>query len=326
MQGKKVPERMTDPESSVGIDVCKDWLDAHCLPAGHGLRVANSPEGIRKLKRWLRRQPVGLVAVEATGKWHRALHRSLHDGGIRVAVVDPFRLRMFAKAHGILAKTDKLDARVLAMFAAMMDPAARPPAPQSLQILQELVRGRASAVADRTALQNQRAAAQTPFLRRQLDRRIARLDKDIAAIETEVERYIADQPDLAWRQRILLSVPGIGPIVAATLLACLPEIGTIPAKQVTALAGLAPVPDDSGERQGYRRIKGGRQIVRDTLYLAALSAARCNADLRAFYQRKLDEGKAKKVALVAVARKLLLLARSLITDNRLWTLEPPKST
>lgn len=325
MQGKKVPERMTDPECSVGIDVCKDWLDAHRLPAGNALRVANSPDGIRKLKRWLRRHPASLVAVEATGKWHRALHRSLHADGIRVAVIDPFRLRMFAKAHGILAKTDTLDARVLAMFAAMMNPAARPPAPQALQTLQELVRGRASAVADKTALQNQRAAAETPFLRRQLDRRIARLDKDIDAIETEVERYIVDQPDLAWRQRILLSVPGIGPIVAATLLACLPEIGTIPAKQITALAGLAPVPDDSGERQGYRRIKGGRQIVRDILYLAALSAAKCNNDLKAFYQRKLEEGKAKKLALVAVARKLLLLASSLISDNRLWTLKSPKS-
>jgi len=323
MQGKELSESEAVIDTSVGIDVGKSWLDAHVLPAGDSLRVANTPAGIAKLKRWLRRWPGAPVVVEATGKWHRALHRGLHAGGWRVAVVDPFRVRMFAKAHGILAKTDRLDARVLAMFAAMMDPHARPPAPQAVEILHELVRARCSAVAERTALHNQRAAAQSAFLRHQLARRIARLDGDIAGLEAEIGRRVADDPALARRHRILLSIPGIGPANAALLVACLPELGAASAKQIALLAGLAPIPDDSGERQGYRRIKGGRQIVRNGLYLAALTAARHNPALCAFYRRLIDDGKAAKVALVAVARKLVILANALIAGDREWSPMPP---
>lgn len=324
MQGKEVPEPKAEPDSNAGVDVSKRWLDAHVLPADERLRVPNTPAGIRQLTRWLQRFAVALVAVEATGKWHRALHRSLHAAGLRVAVTDPFRVRMFAKAHGILAKTDRLDARVLALFAAVMDPACRPPAPQAVELLQELVRGRASAVAERTALQNQRAAAQSPFLRDQLACRIARLDQDIASLEAEIARQIAANPALARRYGILRSIPSIGPVNAALLVAGLPELGAASAKQITLLAGLAPIPDDSGERQGYRRIAGGRQSVRNGLYLAALSAARCNPALRAFYRRKIDQGKAAKLALIAVARKLLVLANTLIAQNRTWTPQPPK--
>ena len=323
MQGKEVPERKTKTDCNVGIDVCKSWLDVHVLPTGESLRVANTREGIRKLKRWLRRFEVALVAVEATGKWHRALHRSLHAAGLRVAVVDPFRVRMFARAQGILAKTDRLDARVLAAFAAVMDPAAQPPAPWEVEVLQELVRGRTSAVAERTSLRNQRAAAQTSFLRHQLGQRIRRLMKDVAGLEAEIKRLIAAAPGLVRRYRILLSIPGIGPVNAAMLVACLPELGAASAGQIALLVGLAPIPDDSSDRRGYRRIKGGRQMVRNGLYLAALTAARCNAPLRVFYKRKIDEKKPVKLALVAVARKLVVLANSLIADDRTWTPLPP---
>lgn len=323
MQGKEVPERKTETYTTAGIDVGKSWLDAHVLPAGESLRVANTREGIGKLKRWLRRFQVRLIAVEATGKWHRALHRNLHGAGWRVAVVDPFRVRMFARAHGILAKTDKLDARVLAVFAAVMDPDGREPAAKAVEVLRELVRGRTSAIKERTSLRNQRAAAHSAFLRRQLDRRISRLDKDVAGLDAEIKRRIMAEPGLARRYRILLSIPGIGPVNAALLVACLPELGQASRTQIAALSGLAPVPDDSGQRQGYRRIKGGRQIVRNGLYLAALSAARCNAPLRAFYKRKIDDGKPAKLALIAVARKLLVLANALIADNRKWTPQPP---
>ncbi len=325
MQGKEVPGCKAGSDSKVGIDVGKGWLDAHVLPADQSLRVPNAPEGIRKLKHWLRRFQVTLIAVEATGKWHRTLHRSLHAAGLRVAVTDPFRVRMFAKAHGILAKTDRLDARVLAMFAAMMDPLARPPAPRAIEVLQELVRARASAVAERTALRNQRAAAKTPFLRKQLAHRTAHLNADIADLEAEIKRRIVADPTLNRRHRILISVPGIGPVVAATMIACLPELGAASAKQITLLGGLAPVPDDSGQRQGYRRIKGGRQIIRNGLYLAALTAAKHNASLSVFYRRLVDNGKAAKVALIAVARKLILLANVLITDNRVWSPLPPNT-
>ena len=326
MQGKELSEHQTATaaDCSVGIDVGKSWLDGHILPAGEHLRVANTATGIRQLKRWLKRAPAAPIAIEATGKWHRALHRSLAVAGLRVAVVDPYRVRMFARAHGILAKTDRLDARVLAMFAALIDPYARAPAPIAVEELQELVRARASACADNTALKNQRGSAQTTYLRRQLTRRIVRLDKDIDSLETEIERRIKEQPDLAQRHRILTSIPGIGPVTAATLIACLCELGNASAKQITLLAGLAPIPNDSGEHRGYRRIRGGRQIVRNMLYLAALSAARYNPTLRTFYRRLIDHGKPKKLALIAVARKLLVLANALIADNRLWGPQSPK--
>jgi transposase len=323
MQGKEVPERKTEIYPSAGIDVGKSWLDAHVVPAGESLRVANTRQGIATLKRWLRRFEVRLVAVEATGKWHRALHRNLHDAGWRVAVVDPFRVRMFARAHGILAKTDKLDARVLALFAAIMAPPDRTPPTAAVEALQELVHGRASAAKERAALRNQRAAAHNSFLRRQLDRRISRLARDIASIEAEIKRHIARDPALARRYRILLSIPGVGPVNAALLLACLSELGDASAKQIAALTGLAPVPDDSGQRQGYRRIRGGRQIVRNGLYLSALTAAAHNAPLRAFYRRKIQEGKPAKIALIAVARKLVVLANALIADDRQWSPNPP---
>ena len=318
-----MPERMTKTNSSVGIDVSKNWLDVHVLPHDVSWRVANTPEGIRTLKRRLKRFTVALVLVEATGKWHRALHRSLHAEGFPVAVVDPYRVRMFAKANGILAKTDPLDARVLAMFAAVMSPDERPPAAQILETLQELVCARLSAVTELTSLKNQRAAAQSTFLRRQLERRIARLAKDIESLEAEITRRITSDPALTQRWQILTSIPGIGPVSAPLLVACLPELGAASDKQIALLVGLAPIPDDSGERRGRRRIRGGRQSVRNVLYLAALSASRCNPALRDFYQRLRNKGKEAKQALIAVARKLLVLANVLIADNRTWTIQPP---
>ena len=323
IQGKEMPERKTNTDSSVGIDVSKDWLDVHVLPDDASWRVANTPEGIRTLKRRLKRFTVALVVLEATGKWHRALHRSLYAAGVAVAVADPYRVRMFAKANRILAKTDPLDARVLAMFAAVMDPDERPPAAQVLELLQELVRARLSAVTELTSLKNQRAAAQSTFLRRHLERRIARLAKDIESLETEIGRHIASDPALARRREVLASIPGIGPVSAPLLVACLPELGAASDKQIALLDGLAPIPDDSGERRGHRRIRGGRQSVRNVLYLAALSASRCNPALRDFYRRLRDNGKEAKQALIAVARKLLVLANVLITDNRTWTIQPP---
>jgi transposase len=152
MQGKELSEQTTAAKSNVGVDACKSWLDAHVLPSAQTLRVPNTGEGIRKLKRWLDRFEVSLVVIEATGKWHRQVHRSLIAAGIAVAVTDPFRVRAFAKAKGILAKTDRIDARVLALFAALMSPDIRPPASQALEELAELVTARNSAVAEQTAL------------------------------------------------------------------------------------------------------------------------------------------------------------------------------
>ena len=323
MQGKEASEQET-PYCTAGIDVSKSWLDAHVLPADKSLRVPNTGDGIRKFKRWLGHYSPKLVAVEATGKWPRLLCRSLHASGIAVAVTDPYRVRMFARAQGILAKTDRLDARVLAQFAAVMAPTARPPAPQALEALKELVTAQNSAVAERTALKNQLVAAEFAFLKRQLATRIKQLSVHITAIRRETLKHIKADEGLAKRYAILTSIPSFGPIVAETLIACLAELGTVSDKQAGALAGLAPVADDSGQRHGVRSIWGGRAIVRKILYLAAVGASRCNADMKIVYQRLIANGKAPKVALIAVARKLLILANALITQNRIWQPVAPK--
>jgi transposase len=267
---------------------------------------------------------LALVAVEATGKWHRHVQRSLAASAIPVAIVDPFRVRMFAKAQGIFAKTDRLDARVLASFAAVMTPSVRPPAPQALTELAELVAARISAVEAQTSLKNQRAAATVKFLQRQLDRRIERGDQDIAALDAAIEKRIKADDGLARRYAILTSIPSFGFVTAVVLITCLAELGSISAKQSGMLAGLAPIADQSGTRDGARVIFGGRPRVRRVLYLAALTAARFNADMRAFYNRLRAAGKPPKAALIAVARKLVVLANTLISHDRMWQPEPPK--
>lgn len=318
MQGKEASEQETKAKSNVGIDVSKCWLDVHVLPSGESLRVANDCQGIRQLKRWLSHFEIALVVVEATGKWHRLVCRSLTASGIPVAVVDPFRVRMFAKAQGIFAKNDRLDARVLAVFAAVLPPTIRPPAPQALEELKELTVARVSAVEQQTALKNQLSAAEGTFLKRQLVQRIARAAKDIAAIEREIIRRIKADQGLARRHAILMSIPGFGSTVAASLVANLAELGACTRRGIALLAGLAPIDDESGQRQGVRVIWGGRANVRRVLYLAAVTAARCDAEMRAFYKRRIADGKPAKVAIIAVARKLAVLANTLIHEDRFW--------
>lgn len=324
MQGKESSERETKAKSNVGIDVSKCWLDVHVLPSGDVLRVPNTADGIRRLKRWMRRFDLALVAIEATGKWHRLLHRSLYASAIPVSVIDPYRVRAFAKAQGVLAKTDRLDARVLAQFAAVMAPTVRAPAPEAMQELAELVCARDSAVAEETALKNQLSAATGTFLKRQLERRIDRIAKDIAALAQQILGRIKADEVLARRYAILTSITSFGPVVAATLIAGLAELGTCGRRQISSLAGLAPLADESGERRGVRVIWGGRPAVRRCLYLAALSAARHKPDMKAFFARLTANGKSPKLAIVAVARKLVVLANTLIAQDRLYALEAPQ--
>lgn len=324
MQGKEASNQETESKSSVGIDVSKDWLDVHVLPSGEARRFANAELGIRQLKRWLQRVDLALVVVEATGKWHRLARRSLHASGMPVAVVDPYRVRMFARAQGTFAKTDRLDARVLAQFARAMNPTLRPPAPEALEELNELIGAREAAVAEQTALKNQLSAATSGFVIANLRPRLARIAEDIEVIADEITRHVAADPGLARRHDILVSIPSFGPAVVAILLAALAELGTCSIKQISSLAGLAPIADDSGKREGARVIWGGRPRVRRALYMAALSAARCNADMKAFYDRLIAKGKKPKCALIAVAHKLVGLANTLIAEDRIWDLQAPK--
>jgi transposase len=287
-------------------------------------RVANDANGIRKLKRELLARNVELVVVEATGKWHRAVRRSLYADGIAVAEVDPYRVRNFARAQNILAKNDKLDASVLSLFAQTMNPQIRPPAPETMEELGELAHGRQSAVKEQTVLQNQLSASMSGFLRKHLQRRIARIAADIKALEKEIVRRIKADPGLARRYEILTSVPGIGVATAIAFIACLSELGSCNAKGIAKLVGVAPLDDDSGKRQGQRKIWGGRSAVRVSLYMAALTATQNNPDLKAYFDRLITTGKAYKQAIVAVMRKLVILANTLIAENRTWQRNAPQ--
>lgn len=318
MQGKIMSEHSTPETVYVGIDVCKEWLDVYLHPAGQCLRVANSRDGLKRLKRVLGGFDTALVVMEATARYHRLAQRDLAQAGFRVSVVNPLRARLFAQATGALAKTDRIDARMLAIMGAALDPPARPPAPVEMEALQELVRARGAATRDLTRLRNRCGAAETPFLKAELRRQIGNFERSIARLSTEIERRIAADPALARRRSILLSIPGVGPVVAAVLLADCAELGTLSARAAALLAGLAPIARDSGDANGQRHIKGGRMTLRNALYMASLSAARANPSLKAFYQHLRAKGKKPKVALTAVMRKLIILANILIKEDRQW--------
>lgn len=303
----------------VGVDVCKDWLDVYLHPIGQTFRVANAPEGLKSLKRQIAGTPVALIVMEATAKYHRLAHRSLHAAGLAVAIVNPLRSRLFAEAIGQLAKTDRLDARVLAIMAESLEPKAAAPAPEDLEALQEIVRARSAAIADQTALSNQRLASQTAFLKAELGRRLKTLAASIARLDAEIDRRLRADPALRRRYDILTSIPGIGPVAAVAIIAGLPELGACSGKAASLLAGLAPLACESGEKTGERRIKGGRRHVRSGLYFAALAAARFNPQLAAVYKRLRAAGKKPKVAITAIMRKLVVLANVLIREDRPWT-------
>jgi len=323
MQGKEPSDQETQ-YCTVGIDVSQSWLDVYIHPSETRLRVANDRSGIAKLKRRLLPMAADFVAVEATGRWHLQLCRSLSASGIAIRVVDPYRVRMFARASGIVAKTDLLDAKVLALYAALMQPSARELSPEVLEKLKELVTARASAVDERTAVENQLHAATDRFLKSQLTRRIDQLDSHVTALEKECLKRIKADATLARRYEILISVPGIGMLNAINLIVRLPELGSLTDKQIAALAGLAPVADDSGQRRGTRVIWGGRGPVRWMLYMAAMNASQHNPDLKAYYQRLKATGKEAKHAYIAVARKLIVLANLLLAQDRLWQPVAPK--
>lgn len=324
MQGQEATEPKTGHKSNIGIDVSKDWLDVHVLPSGEHFRVSNDVQGHRRLKRSIAGLRIACVAVKATGKWHPTICRSLMAAGVPVMITDPFRVRMFAKASGLIAKTDRLDAALLAAFAAAMGGTARPPQPEVIDALAELVTARDSAVVEQTRLKNQRHAASDSFLKRQFGLKIKAAGKAVERLDAEIQRRIAADPVPAGRQAILCSIPGIGQVTAALTIAKLAELGSLSGKQTAMLAGLAPIADQSGSRDGPRSVQGGQPCLTRGFYIAAISAVRFNPDLHAFYNRLRAANKPAKCALIAVARKLLVLANTLIAQNRRWQQSKPK--
>jgi transposase len=301
----------------VGIDVAKEHLDIAFGVAGAPERLAYTTEALKTLLERLQALPAVQVIIEATGGLEARLLAELWAAQIAVARINPQRVREFAKASGRLAKTDRLDARLLAQFGMALQPAATPLPSADGQTLAALVSRRRQLVDMRTMEHNRRLSA-PPTLHGRIDKHLAWLDAEIAALEQEISDFIRQTPGWAEKDAVLQSVPGIGHVTACTLLAEMPELGTIDHKKIAALVGVAPFNHDSGRLRGKRFIKGGRYEVRSVLYMAALSATRFNPTIRAFYEHLLAAGKEKKVALVACMRKLLIILNAMLRDNSAW--------
>lgn len=308
----------------IGVDVCKDWLDVASRPDGLIARYPNTPDGIAELIHRLTRQPPELIVLEATGGLERPRAVALGEAGLPGRVVQPGRVRHFARAVGQHSKTDVLDARVLAHSAEAVHPEARALPDEATRALQALLDRRRQLVAIRVAEQSRLSQAATSAVRGTIEALIAYLTAQIDRLDGEVAAALEAAPEWKLRDEILRSVPGVGPQTARTLLGSMPELGTLSRQQIAALAGLAPRARDSGSSRGVRAIFGGRAEVRAGLYMAALTAARSNPVLKAFYARLREAGKAAKVALVAVARKLLTILNAMIRDRKAW--EPKMTT
>lgn len=292
-------------EAFVGIDVSQRCLDIHVAPAGEAFRAERNAAGIAALAKRLKTLSPALVAVEATGGYETVVTAGLIAAGLPVVVVNPAQVRAFAHALGKRAKTDPIDAAVIARFAEATRPEVRALPDEQTQRLGDLVSRRHQIVQMLGAEQNRLARTTDRRLARSCGRLIRALERELADADRQLDEAVRASP--AWREKeeLLRSVPGVGPVVARTLLAEMPELGRLSRRQVAALAGLAPWTRQSGTWRGRSMIGGGRKPVRTALYMAAVTASRRNSALKPFYERLLAAGKAKKAALVAVARRLL---------------------
>jgi transposase len=312
---------MTSPASApiLGIDLAKRTLDAHLLSTGQDWHFKAD-----ELSDWIAQLPAGieLVVMEASGGLEAPVAAQLNAAGLPVAIVNPAQVRQLARAMGLRAKTDAIDAKLIATFGAHVRPRPRPlPDPQQ-QLLLELVTRRRQLVQARVSEQNRLETAQSKQVIKDIKANIDWLGKRIAALDKQIDDLIKGSPLWLVKADLLTSVPGIGKGNATMLIAALPELGSLSAKQIAALVGVAPHPNESGSWFGRRRISGGRAPVRALLYMAALSAAHSNPPLKAFYQRLIAAGKPTKVALVAVMRKLLTILNAIIRDQIPWTPTP----
>lgn len=301
----------------VGIDVSKERLDVALYPEAESFSVGNDRAGWQELGRRLRPLGVRAIGIEPSGGYERGAVAALLDAGLPVRSVNPWKLRQFAKAAGWLAKNDRLDARAIACFVATLPtrPAQHDPAREHLA---ELVTARRQLVDLRQALDNQREQLRDAELRRMNERRQRQIDADLQRLEQRIAAAIAAVPAMARRYKLLCSVPGVGPVLAATLLALLPELGAISHRQIGALVGVVPYDFDSGKMKGLRCIFGGRAEVRRVLFMATQVAIRWNPVLQAFHQRLRQAGKKPKVAIVAAMRKLITRLNAMLRDGQPW--------
>jgi transposase len=303
---------------SVGIDVSKDRLDVAVRPSGEVLVVERNAAGLERLAAWLKERVPRIVALEATGGFETVAAASLASAGLSVAVVNPAQIRAFDKAIGQRAKTDPIDAAVIAHFAEATNLEPRPLPDEQTRLLADLV-GRRRQIVEMIKAEGQRQQRVTvPRLKKSIARLTKALEKELAALNADIDDTVRGSP--AWRAKedLLTSVPGVGDKIAHTLIAELPELGQLGKKQIAALAGLAPFTRQSGKWKGKSFIGGGRAPVRAMLFMGAMVGKKHNPELKVFYERLLAAGKPKMVALIAVARKLLTILNAIVRDNRPW--------
>jgi transposase len=301
----------------VGIDVSKDRLDVHVHPDGTALSFSRDASGIEALIGKLAGLVLQSVAVEATGGFETVVVASLAAAGLPVVVVNPAHVRAYAQALGKRAKTDPIDAQVIALFAAATKPQVRPLPDAATQALADLV-ARRRQIIQMIVAEGQREKRASPRARKSIARMLKTLRAELSVIDAEIDESVRGSPVWCEKEKLLDSVPGVGSVTVRSLLADLPELGSLDRHQIAALAGVAPFTRQSGKWRGKSFIGGGRASVRAVLFMAAMTAMRWNPTLRAFHQRLRAAGKPKMVALIAVARKLLTILNAIIRDNKPW--------
>ena len=302
---------------NVGVDVGKSQLDLYLLERDRALSVPNDEHAIASLVRRLRRYRLERIVIEATGRLEQPFVRAALAAGLPVVVVSPLKIRRFADAIGQLAKTDEIDARLIARFAAAVKPLARPASDANAQTIKDLVVRRRQLVSLRTMEKNRRQVMPQE-LKAGIDRIIKTLDRELKRLEQLIDHAVDQHAPSRHKRELLTSMPGIGNSVAATLLGDLPELGSLNRREIASLTGVAPFNRDSGKLRGKRRIRGGRAHSRTALYLSAMVATRFNPDIKRFYERLVSAGKHKKVALTACIRKIVTALNAMLRDNSPW--------
>lgn len=307
---------MTD--ITIGADISKDHIDLHSLPDGQTLRVGNDRKGFAAILRWIGTQSVGRLVFEPTGPYHKAFERFMAIQGLPLCKVNPRLARRFAEATGRLAKTDRIDAALLARYGLLLEPRILEANTQIHNDLKELHVARLALIKDRTAAKNRAKSLCSPLLKRHNADRLRQIERQIKAVDEAIMALIGEDVCLKARFDILVSIPGVSKITAFTLLIEMPELDELDEKAAAALCGLAPMSRQSGRWTGRAFIAGGRAIVRHALYMPALVACRFNPDLKMKYEDLTNAGKPPKVAITAIMRKLIVLANALLRNNRKW--------
>jgi len=303
----------------VGIDISKKFFDLHILEEGKDMHFEYTPEQIKQCVKLLLNNDVELIVMEATGGYELELACALQAAGLAIAIVNPRRIRDFAKAAGKMAKTDKLDAAIIALYGATLEPPKKAIIDANTCKLKALVARRNQLVAMRSSENNRMEHSRDKEIARSIKTVVKTIEREIEKVEKEIENHIQQRPELKQKAELLKSVPGIGQTTASMLVTELPELGNANKKEIAALVGVAPMNRDSGLFRGKRMTGGGRRDIRARLFMPILVAIKYNTVIRKFYEHLLNEGKTKMTAIVAAMRKLLVILNTMIKNNQKWS-------